>query len=51
MVNGVSRYATDVRGGRFPTAEHTYSIAPEELEGLRAYLEQESLAATSAWDW
>jgi 3-methyl-2-oxobutanoate hydroxymethyltransferase len=51
MVAGVRAYADDVRLGRFPEQEHTYSIDPEELDGLRAYLEQESLAATSPWDW
>jgi 3-methyl-2-oxobutanoate hydroxymethyltransferase len=51
MVAGVRAYADDVRNGRFPEPEHTYSIDPEELDGLRAYLEQESLAATNPWDW
>jgi 3-methyl-2-oxobutanoate hydroxymethyltransferase len=50
MVAGVSEYAADVRARRFPSDEHTYGIEPEELEGLRRYLDQESLA-TSAWDW
>ena len=51
MVAGVRAYVDDVRLGRFPEQEHTYSIDPEELDGLRTYLEQESLAATSPWDW
>jgi 3-methyl-2-oxobutanoate hydroxymethyltransferase len=38
MVAGVSAFADDVRSGRFPTTEHTYSIDPEELEGLRSGL-------------
>ena len=50
MVAGVSEYAAEVRALRFPSDEHTYRIEPEELEGLRRYLDQESLA-TSAWDW
>jgi 3-methyl-2-oxobutanoate hydroxymethyltransferase len=50
MVAGVSEYAAEVRARRFPSDEHTYRIEPEELEGLRRYLDQESLA-TSAWDW
>src|SRR3954449_10260900 len=36
MVRGVREYADDVRTRRFPTAEHTYGIAPEELDRLRA---------------
>ncbi len=51
MVEGVSGYAADVRDGSFPSDEHAYSIDPAELEGLERYLEQESLAANSAWDW
>jgi 3-methyl-2-oxobutanoate hydroxymethyltransferase len=50
MVDGVSRYAAEVRARRFPADEHTYAIDPEELESFRRYLNQESLAA-SAWDW
>jgi 3-methyl-2-oxobutanoate hydroxymethyltransferase len=50
MVAGVSGYAAEVRARRFPSDEHTYGIEREELEGLRRYLDQESLA-TSAWDW
>jgi 3-methyl-2-oxobutanoate hydroxymethyltransferase len=50
MVDGVSRFAAEVRAHRYPSAEHTYAIDPDELEGLRSYLEEESLAA-SAWDW
>src|SRR3954451_22888199 len=38
MVRGVREYADDVRTRRFPTAEHTYGIAPEELDRLRAQL-------------
>jgi 3-methyl-2-oxobutanoate hydroxymethyltransferase len=40
MVAAVSEYADDVRGRRFPAAEHAYSIDPDELdaftEGIRA---------------
>jgi 3-methyl-2-oxobutanoate hydroxymethyltransferase len=40
MVAAVGEYADDVRGRRFPAAEHTYSIDPDELdaftEGIRA---------------
>jgi 3-methyl-2-oxobutanoate hydroxymethyltransferase len=51
MVDGVGRYAEEVRSRHFPDDSHTYSIDPAELEGLRTYLEQESLAGTSPWDW
>jgi len=52
MVKGVSAYAADVRAGRFPDEEHSYSISPEELADFRRYLEEESLAGTDTpWDW
>lgn len=51
MVAGVSDYAADVRSRRFPEDAHTYSIDPDELAALRNYLEQETLAASSPWDW
>jgi 3-methyl-2-oxobutanoate hydroxymethyltransferase len=51
MVAGVGSYANEVRSGRFPDDSHTYSIDPDELTELRRYLEQESLAGNSAWDW
>jgi len=35
MVRGVAAYADDVRARRFPGPEHTYGIAPEELDRLR----------------
>jgi 3-methyl-2-oxobutanoate hydroxymethyltransferase len=38
MVRGVEAYAEDVRTRRFPGPEHTYGIAPEELDSLRAQL-------------
>ena len=38
MVEGVRAYADEVRTGRFPAPEHTYSIDPEELERLRGIL-------------
>ena len=42
----------DVRSGRFPAEEHTYSISPEELEEFKRYLSDESLAGTNTpWDW
>jgi len=51
MVDGLSTYATEVRSGRFPEAEHVYSIDPGELAELRRYLDQESLASARSWDW
>jgi 3-methyl-2-oxobutanoate hydroxymethyltransferase len=38
MVAGVAEYADDVRAGRFPAPEHTYTIDDEELERFRAEL-------------
>jgi 3-methyl-2-oxobutanoate hydroxymethyltransferase len=51
MVAGVRAYTAEVRDRRFPGAEHTYGIDPQELKELRRYLDQETLATTSAWDW
>ena len=38
MVRGVREYTEEVRTRAFPTPEHTYGIAPEELDRLRAQL-------------
>jgi 3-methyl-2-oxobutanoate hydroxymethyltransferase len=38
MRRGVDAYAEDVRTRRFPAPEHSYGIAPEELERLKAEL-------------
>jgi 3-methyl-2-oxobutanoate hydroxymethyltransferase len=38
MVRGVEAYAEEVRTRAFPGPEHTYGIAPEELERLKAQL-------------
>jgi 3-methyl-2-oxobutanoate hydroxymethyltransferase len=38
MVRGVSAYAREVRTRRFPGPEHSYGIAPEEMDRLRAQL-------------
>jgi 3-methyl-2-oxobutanoate hydroxymethyltransferase len=35
MITAVSEYADEVRTGRFPTAEHTFSIDPAELTAFR----------------
>jgi 3-methyl-2-oxobutanoate hydroxymethyltransferase len=51
MVEGLRSYAAEVRSGDFPGAEHIYSIEPGELAELHRYLEQESLASPSSWDW
>jgi 3-methyl-2-oxobutanoate hydroxymethyltransferase len=50
MVAAVGEYAAEVRERRFPGPEHVYSVEPAELDQLRRYLDQESLAA-GAWDW
>ncbi len=44
MVRAVSAYAGDVRARRFPGPEHTYGIAPEELQRLEAQLRQRQAA-------
>jgi 3-methyl-2-oxobutanoate hydroxymethyltransferase len=51
MAAGVRAYADDVRSHRFPDPEHTYSVEPDELAEFKRYLEQDSLAGASAWDW
>ncbi len=51
MVAAVGDYAREVRVRSFPRPEHTYSIDPEELEAVRRYLDQESLADTFGGDW
>jgi len=52
MVEGVSDYAEEVRNGRFPAAEHIYSVEPEELSEFRLYLEQkEGIGSKQAWEW
>lgn len=38
MNGGVAAFVDDVRSGRYPGPEHTYSIKPDELEELRALL-------------
>jgi 3-methyl-2-oxobutanoate hydroxymethyltransferase len=50
MIAAVGEYAAEVRGRRFPGPEHAYSVDPAEVEQLRRYLDQETLAA-GAWDW
>jgi 3-methyl-2-oxobutanoate hydroxymethyltransferase len=45
MVEGMRAYAEEVREGRFPAEEHTYSIDPAELERFR-----EVIAPGKPWD-
>ncbi|MSO42256.1 MAG: 3-methyl-2-oxobutanoate hydroxymethyltransferase [Solirubrobacterales bacterium] len=51
MVAGVRSYTEDVRAGRFPAEEHSYTIDADELEAFKGYLSAESLAGRSPWDW
>ena len=51
MVTGVSEYVAEVRSRRFPEAAHEYSIDSEELEAFASYLDQDTLAGNSPWDW
>jgi 3-methyl-2-oxobutanoate hydroxymethyltransferase len=45
MLRGVRAYADEVRTRRFPSAEHAYGIAPEELERLTALVGPKRLGA------
>jgi 3-methyl-2-oxobutanoate hydroxymethyltransferase len=38
MIDGVSRYAEDVRTRKYPEPDHTYTMAPDEAARLRAEL-------------
>jgi 3-methyl-2-oxobutanoate hydroxymethyltransferase len=40
MVEGVRAYADDVRSGRYPEPKHGYTIADDELVGLREALQR-----------
>jgi 3-methyl-2-oxobutanoate hydroxymethyltransferase len=40
MLRGMEAYAEDVRTRRFPAPEHTYGIAPEELQRLKQQLRE-----------
>ena len=51
MVAGVRAYADEVRGRRFPDAEHVYSADPAEVEELRRRLDEESRTGTFGGDW
>jgi 3-methyl-2-oxobutanoate hydroxymethyltransferase len=43
MINGVSRYAADVRTRVYPEPDHTYTMAPDEAAQLRAKLSSQAL--------
>jgi 3-methyl-2-oxobutanoate hydroxymethyltransferase len=45
MLRGVEAYAEEVRTRRFPGPEHTYSIAPEELDRFRSEMSDVRLHA------
>jgi 3-methyl-2-oxobutanoate hydroxymethyltransferase len=38
MIDGVARYAEDVRTRKYPEPDHTYTMAPDEAASLRAEL-------------
>src|SRR5690606_30887467 len=38
MIDGVARFAEEVRSRTYPAAEHTYPVAADELDRLRAHL-------------
>ena len=40
MLRGMEAYAEEVRTRRFPAPEHTYGIAPEELQRLKQQLQE-----------
>jgi len=45
MIDGVERYAEDVRTRKYPEPEHTYTMAPDEAASLRASLQSGALTA------
>ena len=51
MVTGVAEYVAEVRSHRFPEAAHEYSIDRAELAAFGEYLDQDTLAGKSPWDW
>jgi 3-methyl-2-oxobutanoate hydroxymethyltransferase len=42
MVKGVSAFATEVRERRYPEPDHGYTMAPDEVERLRAMLSEQT---------
>jgi 3-methyl-2-oxobutanoate hydroxymethyltransferase len=52
MVEGVGRYAEEVRSRHFPEADHVYGVEPAELAEFQHYLEQkDGLGSKQSWDW
>ncbi len=52
MVEGVGRYAEEVRSQRFPEPDHVYGVEPAELAEFQRYLEQkDGIGSQSSWDW
>ncbi|HXS48478.1 MAG TPA: 3-methyl-2-oxobutanoate hydroxymethyltransferase [Solirubrobacterales bacterium] len=52
MVDGVGRYAEEVRSHRFPEPDHVYGVEPAELQEFRRYLEQkEDVGSRASWAW
>jgi 3-methyl-2-oxobutanoate hydroxymethyltransferase len=52
MVDGVGRYAEEVRSHRFPEPDHVYGVEPAELADFQRYLEQkEGVGSKQAWAW
>jgi 3-methyl-2-oxobutanoate hydroxymethyltransferase len=52
MVEGVGRYADEVRSRHFPEADHVYGVEPEELSEFRLYMEQkDGVGSKQSWDW
>ena len=43
MIDGVARYAEDVRTRKYPEPDHTYTMAPDEAARLRALLAAQPL--------
>jgi 3-methyl-2-oxobutanoate hydroxymethyltransferase len=43
MIDGVAAFAEDVRGRRYPEPEHGYTMAPDEIERLRALVDDGGL--------
>jgi 3-methyl-2-oxobutanoate hydroxymethyltransferase len=42
MVKGVAAFAEDVRGRRYPEADHGYTMAPDEIERLHELLDEQT---------
>jgi 3-methyl-2-oxobutanoate hydroxymethyltransferase len=51
MVEAVGRYAAEVRGGAFPSAEYVYGVDEEELADFRRHVDDHALASAKAWEW